>query len=178
MRPALNTTQPEITDNRRKRVKAIILSEFWNRMQKPVGCWLFDGAKEINGYGYLLNPFGDRPKFLTAHRVAWILTNGPIPDGMRVLHKCDIRACCNPDHLFLGTDADNAEDMRRKGRSGSQGEKCIHAKLTEEIVREIRKQFVRVNERKSNIREMAKRYGVTPGAIREVVLNLTWTHVK
>ena len=90
--------------------------DFWKRIQKPVDCWLYEGAKEANGYGWIANPFGDTPKHLTAHRLSWIFTHGSIPDGMQVLHKCDVRSCCNPDHLFLGTRSDNMRDKIRKGR--------------------------------------------------------------
>jgi hypothetical protein len=55
-------------------------------------------------------------KILKVHRLAWAEANGPIPTGLRVLHKCDVPACCNPDHLFVGTQLDNVTDMRVKGR--------------------------------------------------------------
>jgi hypothetical protein len=80
----------EIKPNRRLgRLTVLTPEQFFGRILKPSGCWLYDGAKEINGYGYLSNPFGDSPKFITAHRAAWIYTHGPIPEGMIVCHTCD-----------------------------------------------------------------------------------------
>lgn len=170
----------EITDNRRRRFKEVVIERFWDNMQKPVGCWLFDGAKEINGYGYLLNPLPGGPKYTTAHRLAWILKNGPIPEGMRVLHKCDIRACCNPDHLFLGTDADNARDAMRKKRTLA-GEKGWHAKLSGDQVLAIRAEYqcVRSGKRviRSNAVELAKKYGVSDGTICGIVARKLWRHI-
>jgi hypothetical protein len=122
----------DIKPNRRHRANDEITAElFWQRIMKPVGCWLYTGAKESNGYGYLQNPFGDKPKFLTAHRAAWIYANGPIPEGMLVLHRCDVRSCINPEHLFLGTHSENATDKAVKGRAG--------AVITPEQVREVRR---------------------------------------
>lgn len=76
------------------------------------GCWEWPGAQG-NGYGMILMPDG---RLRGAHRVAWELANGPIPDGLFVLHHCDNRACVRPDHLFLGTQGDNVRDMYAKGR--------------------------------------------------------------
>lgn len=77
------------------------------------GCWLWLGAWSTYGYGKV-NKHG---KVVTeAHRMFYEDRFGPIPDGMQVLHKCDTPPCCNPDHLFLGTQADNMRDMHRKGR--------------------------------------------------------------
>lgn len=88
------------------------------------GCWQWTKNKDRLGYGRLKISLGTRLLFKTssAHRFAWELIVGEIPEGMCVLHKCDNRACCNPDHLFLGTQQDNMQDMHKKGR-GPKGYK-------------------------------------------------------
>jgi hypothetical protein len=76
------------------------------------GCWVWSGATNRKGYGVYIF----RGKYVGAHRVAWTLFRGPIPDGLFVLHRCDNPPCLNPDHLFLGTHNDNMIDMVLKGR--------------------------------------------------------------
>lgn len=86
----------------------------------PGGCWLFTGAKNTYGYGTM----NFRGRQDVAHRIAWILYRGEIPAGLWVLHKCDVRACCNPEHLFLGDATANNHDMVQKGRH--RGQKRTH----------------------------------------------------
>jgi hypothetical protein len=76
-------------------------------------CWLWTGDLYPNGYGYSLGG----PKTRYAHRAAWLITKGPIPSRLYVLHKCDNPPCVRPSHLWLGTALDNAQDRDRKGRS-------------------------------------------------------------
>lgn len=173
---ALNTNEQspvELKDNRRRVLKENFSeAHFWSRVQKPVGCWLYDGAREINGYGYLKNPFRE-PKYITAHRLAWILKNGPIPEGMSVLHKCDIRGCINPDHLFLGSHEDNMADKVRKGRH-HRGELSTKAKLTLEQVREIRRDYKLYSKRRSNAKELAAKYGISGNTITCIIAGRSW----
>lgn len=98
------------------------LDAFFSKIDFGVGddtCWLWEGSRTSNGYGQF--------RFLDcnwqAHRVAWTLLVGPIPEGMELCHTCDVRACVNPAHIFVGTHQDNMDDMGRKGRrrTGSPG---------------------------------------------------------
>ena len=84
---------------------------FWSRVDKSGECWLWTGWVNRGGYGSCSRG--------TAHRVAWELANGPIPDRLMVLHHCDIRRCVRPDHLFLGTAGDNYWDARSKDRAST-----------------------------------------------------------
>ena len=97
------------------------------------GCWLWKSGT-TKGYGTV--HFNGKLQY--SHRVMWEDTYGPIPEGMHVLHKCDTPLCSRPDHMFLGTHADNMADCARKGRC-NQGERNGCAKLKEQHVGEIRK---------------------------------------
>lgn len=98
----------------------------WCALEPMSGCWLWMRALGTSGYGIT---YRDGIQ-IRAHRLAYELANGPIPAGLFALHRCDIRSCCNPSHLFLGTMQDNHDDMHRKGRgrSGWQNKIKTHCK--------------------------------------------------
>lgn len=86
----------------------------WSRVTKTEGCWLWTGSKTVHGYGLVSNGHTGWAGY--AHRLIYAWTFGPIPDGMEVCHRCDTPSCVRPEHLFLGTHADNMHDMAAKGR--------------------------------------------------------------
>lgn len=116
------------------------------------GCWLWTGAQHRQGYGSL----SWKHKPMLAHRVSWEIYRGKIPDGLLVLHKCDLTCCINPDHLFLGTHSDNMFDCGKKGRSNKKGSINGNAKIDEETVRIIR----RAPRRPGLLKELSERFGI------------------
>ena len=131
------------------------------------GCWLWEEAVTRKGYGRIKH----RRRDYEAHRFSWMIHRGEIPPGMCVLHKCDTRSCVNPDHLFLGTFADNHADMVRKGRGRSlSGTNNFRAKLTEGDVRAIRSDA-------RPRRTLAKVYGITSSHVGYIQRRDTWHHV-
>lgn len=152
------------------------MKRFWAKVEKiKGGCWMWRGAITSRSYGSFLMVDG---KAWQAHRVAWHLINGAIPDGLHVLHKCDVKACVRPSHLFLGTHAENMADMVRKGKSGNcvrpkQGERNGMSKFTETIIREIRSKHARGALQD----DLAKMYGTSQGHVSNIVLRKTWRHV-
>ena len=118
--------------------------------------------------------------FVMAHRIAWELTNGPIPVGLMVLHRCDRPPCIRPDHLFLGTHADNMRDMIAKGRAPlHRGESNPHAKLTRSQVEQIRALYKGLQHRfrprtGPTQTELAEQFGVTQEHIASIVRGACW----
>jgi HNH endonuclease len=155
-----------------KRPVQSLPERFWSKVQKTDGCWLWLGRKIHTGYGQ----FDVTTNIVEmAHRIAWQLTNGTIPKGLKVLHRCDCRACVRPDHLFLGTQAENVADCESKGRGNHpKGEQQGQSKLTEAQVREIRQLY---QPWKMPYYVLGKRYGVSAQVIFSVVKRKTWKHL-
>lgn|SRR5690606_9776142 len=145
---------------------------FWNRVQKSEGCWEWQGAINDRGYGRVW-AFG---KMERAHRVAYVLEYGRIPDDRIICHHCDNPACVRPDHLFVGTDKDNSDDKWEKGRGWAlTGEIHPSSKLSESQVRAIREEY-----RKGGVtqRELASAYGVSRQQISRIARGVHWAQTR
>jgi len=120
---------------------------------------------------------GDDGAAWLAHRASWVLANGPIPDGLSVCHRCDTPLCVRPDHLFLGTHADNIRDAVKKGRvilpvKKARGEQHPRARLTVSQVLLIR----RLHGTVSNL-SLAARFKINPATVCNIVKRRIWKHV-
>lgn len=144
---------------------------FWGKVEKSAGCWIWTATKNRQGYGRIRSS----GKTARAHRISWELANGPIPDGMDILHRCDNPACVNPAHLFLGTDDDNMRDKENKGR-GNHAVGMVHgrSKLTADQVREIRRLY---STGQYLQRELGKRFGVHQTTIGYICRRESWAHI-
>lgn len=147
------------------------------------GCQIWMGSCMANGYGQI----GYQGRNEYAHRVAWLLQKGSIPIGSNVLHRCDVRCCINPDHLFLGSQLGNVHDMMIKGRAVMKGapsgrnpmqlyprilagERHGMAKLTEHEVAEIRRRYAAGEKQKA----LASEFGVNQPHISRIIRNENW----
>ena len=146
---------------------------FWSKVAKGPGCWLWTASRKPRGYGHVR--IGNRD--VNAHRYAYELRYGPIQAGMEVMHVCDTPACVRPDHLRLGTHAENMADCKAKDRH-AKGRMTKKSTLPDEIVRAIRAEYVKHHPKKGNGRELAKKYGVTPQVVCLIASGRTWRHVK
>ena len=147
---------------------------FWTHVAigEPGECWAWCRVV-YRGYGYT-------PENKRAHRVAWESFRGLIPSGGLICHRCDVRSCCNPAHLFLGTAADNNHDRDRKGRTARGLVLLNTPKLTPQQVREIRR-LHRAAPRSASGRlkrgerqAIARHFGVTTATVQAVVSGSTW----
>ena len=141
------------------------------------GCWLWNGATFGGGYGwFFLSKKGGKRKSDYAHRASWKIHRGKIPDGMQVLHRCDVMYCVNPDHLFLGTNLDNIKDRLSKSRpkTGTRGSKHQRAKLTESKVQEIRSAY---SGGYGELKQLAQKHGVNIHTMSKAIKGATWRHI-
>lgn len=149
------------------KVAANIFDRLFDRaMIQENGCWEFSGARHNQGYG-LISLNG---KMYRAHRVAYDLCVGDIPEDIQVLHKCDNPPCVNPEHLFLGTGQDNMDDKVAKDRH-TYGEG--HGKLTEEQVIEIRALL----DSGLSYKEVATQFNISKSATSHIWHGRTWAHL-
>lgn len=150
------------------------VARFWSGVDRtdPNGCWLWLRSLR-HGYGQIM--FGGKVRL--THRVAWTLLRGKIPRGKFVCHTCDVRHCCNPAHLFIGTQRDNIRDCWQKGRLPlppiQNGSKNVNAVLSESDIPIIRAKFAAG----SSLRQLGREYGIDYTAISSVIRGKTWRHV-
>jgi len=150
-------------------------------------CWVWIAGKFWCGYGCFTTP----KKTWYSHRLAHETFIGEIPKGMWVLHKCDNRACVNPDHLFLGNNQDNVDDKIAKGRNANQqghewrkfiksvqprGEKSASAKLCDKQVLEMRKCYVK-RSAQFGTTALAKKFGIPCSHVWSIVNRKAWIHI-
>lgn len=157
--------------------KALIDALLGNCIPEPnSGCWLWLGAVAGGGYGNIRS----KGRNIPAHRASWLLFRGPLPGmPLEVCHRCDVRPCVNPDHLFIGTRADNMQDMVSKARNIqvtrpgvlARGERVGTAKLTRQKVIQIRRSPLQQ-------REAAKVFGVGQSQIQRIRAGVSWAHIK
>ena len=150
---------------------------FWKKVNKrgpihPVlgQCWIWTSVK--GGIEYEMLSLKRGQEYL-AHRISWNIHFGEIPTGIRVLHKCDNPKCVNPNHLFLGNQQDNMNDMKKKGRS-LKGEKSPKHKLTKTKVLRIRKMYA---NKKHTQQEITNKFNINQTNVGFIIRRVTWTHI-
>lgn len=157
---------------REKAIKTFWETEFWSN---KAGCWLWPKSVASGGYGGMAFSEGGKSNqyHFTCHRLSWEIHHGAIPENQWVLHKCDERRCCNPDHLFLGSEEDNWKDMYSKKRN-PRGERHPNAKLNADQVAEIKWHLAQGRTSAS----LARQYGVAEGTIGNIKQGNNWPDVK
>ncbi len=146
--------------------------KFWEKVKKSTrGCWEWQACLSATGYGR----FNFKGRNAIAHRVAWEMKFGPIPNNILVLHKCDNRKCVRPVHLFLGTQQENIRDMHFKRRiNPPKGERGGLAKLTELQVKEIRNLYALGG---TSYPKLSRYFNVNQTTIGRIIKRITWSHI-
>lgn len=142
---------------------------FWRRVRRSLACWTWTGTTVKSGHGHVRRA----GRMVLAHRAAWELAIGPIPDGLCVLHRCDHPSCVRPSHLFLGTPADNTADMVWKRRHRF-GERARDARLSASDVECARA----LNRAGASQRSLSIVFGVSHTSMRKAVLGHHWRSVE
>lgn len=154
--------------------KKLAAERFFSTIQKqPNGCWLWKGVHFGNKYGQIIDDFGSGT---TTHRFSWVLHHGEIPRGKFICHKCDVRNCVNPDHLYVGDHEDNTKDIVDRKRTAKNtgrirmverpGELPQNRKLNLENANRMRAEYA---EGKFTQMQLAARYGVSQGTVSATI---------
>jgi hypothetical protein len=143
---------------------------FFSKVEKTDSCWIWKAKARCNGYGL----FKINQRNIPAHRISYQIHNGDFDFNLHVLHKCDIRNCVNPDHLFLGTNKDNVDDKVSKDRQ-AKGSDNGNSILSENDVIEI-KELLKYKYY-GYIRHMMKKYNVSERCILDIKSGRTWKHI-
>jgi len=159
-------------DAKVKKYSQKTIRRFFKHVKKTKRCWLWTASKMWKGYGnFRLN----KKTLLRSHRFAYEIFKGRIPRNKLVCHKCDVRNCVKPQHLWLGTPELNSKDMVKKKRQ-SKGEDLPHSVLTVKKVKRIRREY-KHNKRMTQAR-LAKKYHVNSSVISEIVNRISWKSVR
>jgi transposase-like protein len=153
---------------------------FWERVEKTDSCWLWKGTILPSGYGRLTS--GSRRKgtyvVTSAHRLSYELHHGAVPTGKNVLHRCDVKHCVNPAHLYVGTAKDNADDRHARNagwhRNRPRGTAVHTATLTDEQALAIRERYAQGGV---TYAQVAAEFGTTRVVVGKVVRGTHWAHI-
>lgn len=141
---------------------------FWSMVDQSGACWLWTGARTALSYGIFTGRI-DAQSFDKAHRYSYALANGSIPDGMHVLHRCDNRWCVNPEHLWLGTQADNVRDAHIKGRHVN-GSRVGTSRFDEATI-------IKIRTANGDIADIAKQFGCDYTHVMRIQKSECWKHL-
>lgn len=156
-------------------VKSLTPKRFWSKIKfgEPDECWEWQGTKFIQGYAlFYVNDIKKTFLCRKAHRYLFMCLCGAMPANIFVCHSCDNRCCCNPNHLFAGTNQDNMADKIKKGRQ-LKGSKTRWAKLAEVDIPEVRRRIANGEYHK----DIGKSYGLTSQSISSIKIGRSWKHV-
>lgn len=147
-----------------------LATRFWRKVRKTSDCWWWLGATTKQGYGHIIRGGGQRNGYIQAHRAAWELLVGPIPDGLCLCHHCDNKHCVRPEHLFLGTKKDNKQDYAKKRLGYSRG-RYFNARLRAWQVRVIKRT-------RTSTAVLSQRFGVSQRYIRTLRQDKGWVWIS
>lgn len=154
---------------------APLAERFWESVdmsQGPNACWPWQKFRD-KPMGYGVVSYNGKPR--RAHRIAWTIRRGPTPEGIDVLHRCDNPPCCNPKHLWLGTDLDNRRDCLAKGRARfARGEDSGATKITAKQALTIRRRYAKGGISQQKLGDL---FGINQRAISAIILRKSWKHV-